>query len=318
MSSPDVSVNQIQSDFCAQGEYLFSKEIGRGTYGRVFLATRISDLKIVAIKRISQKHIGKFVFPEREYRILDELRHPHIVSVLGYLKDGLYDYLVFECAEKGDLLDFVNKRAIPFSERDLISLLFQLSSAVAFIHSSFYVHLDIKLENILLVNRTRNYLEIRLCDFGFTKKYDPETKIKYNCGSEHYAAPELIFERAIVGPEADIWSLGTTIYTAATGVFLVNIKNPMSSFKEFREKGVFVPYDSFLPLKIRAIVIKMLKYNPEERITASMILEEEILKSQVKRLDLNHILKRSESSPRSSRNEETPINSPLSSPSILP
>lgn len=309
MSSPEVpGILVISRD--NKTEYSLSKEIGRGSHGRVYLAIHISDLKNVAIKRISREVIGKYVFPEREYRVLKELQHPNIVSVLDHLKGTMYDYLVFEYVEKGDLLEFVNKRKIPFSERDLTRLLFQLSSAVSFIHSLFYIHLDIKLENILIADQTPEHLEVKLCDFGFVRKYSPDERVFYACGSQHYAAPELLFEDPIFGPEADVWSLGTSVYTAATGVFLVNVKDPVESLRDFRENGVYIPHDSFLPLKVRKVLIKMLRYDPDSRITAAEILKDEIFneKSQMRRLDLTHPLEGSSS--LSSATEESSINSP--------
>ncbi|KAI9218584.1 kinase-like domain-containing protein, partial [Blastocladiella britannica] len=86
--------------------------------------------------------------------------------------------------------------------------------ALAYMHDRNIVHRDLKLENILLVSRTRPYT-IKLSDFGMSMILpSADTRIDSRCGSEEYAAPELIMltGSAFAPKPADMWAAGVILY----------------------------------------------------------------------------------------------------------
>ena len=246
MSSPVRPI--ISGDIgSSRQEYHIEKQIGRGSFGDVYRAIDSVNLQIVAVKRVPNRHVGRDVFPEREYRILRDSRHSNIISVLAYLKDTNNSYLILEYAEKGDLLEFMNKRGGVLTERDSFRLLYQLTSAVKHMHSLLYVHLDIKLENILIFDERTDNFEVKLTDFGFAKSYDPLQRVIYGCGSMHYASPELVFEQPIFGPEADMWSIGCSVYAAATKRMVINGKDVRIAMNKIKITGVDIFHTNLSP-----------------------------------------------------------------------
>ncbi|KDQ59710.1 hypothetical protein JAAARDRAFT_629863 [Jaapia argillacea MUCL 33604] len=95
----------------------------------------------------------------------------------------------------------------------------ELCKAVAWMHSVGLVHRDIKLENILLTSNPFNALPpltqplIKLSDFGLSRFVDLDhPMLNTRCGSESYAAPELVTGRPYDGRETDAWALGVVLY----------------------------------------------------------------------------------------------------------
>lgn len=114
---------------------------------------------------------------------------------------------------RADMFDFIAKNG-PILDRKLLRSLFcQVLIAVAATKQSGYAHLDIKLENILIGN---DY-NLRLCDFGFSRKIGvPLSGMR---GSERYVAPEIIDENTYFydAANADIFSLGVVLFTMYFG-----------------------------------------------------------------------------------------------------
>ena len=81
------------------------------------------------------------------------------------------------------------------------------------------MHRDLKPENILVeenADSTDDNIRIKLTDFGFATKYDPNKKLNLSLGSPYYMAPELCQERAY-GPNVDVWAVGVITYILLTG-----------------------------------------------------------------------------------------------------
>merc|ERR1719444_653260 len=76
--------------------------------------------------------------------------------------------------------------------------------AVNYIHSHGVVHRDIKLENFLYETKEGDHL--KLIDFGFSKIWSPNTKMRASCGTLAYVAPEVLSQNYT--SKCDLWSLG--------------------------------------------------------------------------------------------------------------
>lgn len=132
-----------------------------------------------------------------------------------------------------DLLEQVLARG-PCSNVESRPLVRQLASAVAHLHSCDIVHLDIKLENILLDQRG----QVRLGDLGVAEVRPAGTLVNKECGSAAYAAPEVLLCKelgAYDGRAADCWSLGVSIFTIVSGRYPYCNGFQTSSYKAFVE-----------------------------------------------------------------------------------
>lgn len=156
---------------------------------------------------------------------LDE--HPNILNSFmtnpdGVLKNGVREepvmYNLIELAENGPISKYI--RITGAIEEDLVKFMFlQLTDAVRFIHSNYLVHLDLKLENILL----DKFYNIKLADLGVAFELG-KNKQKWNLrrGTLFYMAPEVMDlqkDCEFDAYKADIYSLGVWLYILLIGDF---------------------------------------------------------------------------------------------------
>ena len=89
----------------------------------------------------------------------------------------------------------------------------QLLLAVDLMHRNNIIHRDLKLDNILLMDRES--LQVSISDMGLACRADSEVDVSKKCGSPGYIAPEIFLNQNFT-PKADIFSLGTVFYTLLT------------------------------------------------------------------------------------------------------
>ena len=105
--------------------------------------------------------------------------------------------------------------ASPGLPEDLVKAIFgQIVSAVAYMHSKWVAHRDLKLENILI---NQNEKQIKLIDFGFATKCKKGEKLSTHCGTPHYMDPDLAKKESYYGHAADVWALGVILFMLLTG-----------------------------------------------------------------------------------------------------
>jgi len=147
-----------------------------------------------------------------EAMILSQCDHPNIVKLFEVTKvDGRMS-LVLELCDGGSVLD-----RLPYKESQASSIVRQVCSAVAYMHSKNMMHRDVECSNILFANTSEDS-EVKLVDFGSACELEmvPGHEgafrfLKEKTGSLHVMAPEVV--RGKYGPKADVWSLGCVAYT---------------------------------------------------------------------------------------------------------
>lgn len=194
------------------GNYKVLGTLGEGGFGKVRLALHATNGE-VAIKTIE-----KILMPPDEIVTVPEarhmmrLKHPHILKLFEVVDTEEHLHLVMEYAPRGDLCAYLME-AGKLSESAARAWFRQLVSAVQYCHQKNVVHLDIKLQNIL-VDGQKN---IKLPDFGLSERFTPGLRLDKFCGTPEYAAPEIKKQQKYHGPPADVWSLGVVLYSMITG-----------------------------------------------------------------------------------------------------
>ncbi len=201
------------------GPFRLVRQIGRGGMGVVYLAERRNDFRQeVAIKilpRFATDDAGRERFAQ-ERRILAQLRHPNICSILdgGELPDGT-PWLAMEYVPGESLCVRCERRDIALGER--IALFLQLCDAVQYAHRNLVIHRDLKDSNVLVDENGR----VKLLDFGIAKSLaslpaDGQTAAHDRFFSPLTASPEQVRgERATVA--TDVYALGALLHQLLCG-----------------------------------------------------------------------------------------------------
>ena len=112
----------------------------------------------------------------------------------------------------GDLLTYIKKRS-KLTEPVAKFIFKQIILGIKYIHDKSIIHRDIKLDNILL-DLDNN---IKICDFGVSRKINKGDIMFEQCGTPAYIAPEILINKGYEGFGVDIWSAGVVLYAMLSG-----------------------------------------------------------------------------------------------------
>lgn len=188
--------------------------------GTVWLAEDALLKRRVAVKEIDIP--PSYDGPERgsvEARLLREARaaarlgHPGAVSVYDVIEHGDRPWIVMEYVD-APTLDEVIERDGPLSPEAAARIGLDLLSVLETAHAEGIVHRDVKPANVMVTEDGR----VKLADFGIASiQDDPKiTQTGLVLGSPAFMAPEQA-QSGTSGPEADLWSLGATLYQTVEG-----------------------------------------------------------------------------------------------------
>jgi len=190
--------------------------IARGGMGVVYRATHLALDRPVALKVIARHLADNEGFRDRflrESRLAARLDHPAVVPVFDAREEEGELIVAMRLIEGGDLKKRIDATG-PLPPAEAVELLGQIASALDAAHAAGIVHRDVKPHNILLEGN-RAYLT----DFGLAKALGDSGVLSGTSvvGTAEYMSPEQ-WRGEMVGPAADIYSLGCVLYEALTGV----------------------------------------------------------------------------------------------------
>ncbi|MDE6235797.1 MAG: serine/threonine protein kinase [Muribaculaceae bacterium] len=169
-----------------------------------------------AKERVKQ---GQKDFIAEAKRLRDKIQHSHIVKVRDVFEINNTAYYVMEFLEGKSLRSYIKKNG-PRTEQEVLSLLRPIVCAVGHLHSERITHLDIKPDNIMIIERDGN-VSPKLIDFGLSKHYNrngqPTSTIRVVATSDGYSPIEQYQGITDFQPTADIYALSATIVYSLTG-----------------------------------------------------------------------------------------------------
>ena len=254
--------------------YKFKDVIGGGHFGTVRLGYKknVEPKKLYAIKSISKKNITDKDLDEmiKEVDILAQLDHPNIIKFYETYNDEYYFHIVMEVAKGKDVFDKIIEEGV-LTEKTVAHITYKVLSALVYCHSRDISHRDIKPENILFEHES-NEGEIKLIDFGLSRKYNDQEKMQTVLGTPYYVAPEVL--QGSYDYKCDIWSVGAFMYIMLTGEPPFNGKNNNVIFKRILNEEVNYPSEKFKNISPDAIDLlkKCLIKDPHKRITGEQAL----------------------------------------------
>ncbi|CAO0800498.1 unnamed protein product [Mucor circinelloides] len=274
------------------GNYTLQQSIGKGSMGKVKLATHNVTGEKIAIKIVPRANLQILNAPNhhtngksiqqiakekareenrevrtiREAHIMMLLKHPNIVGMKDLVLQGPYFYILMDYVNGGQLLHYIVKRQ-RLSDRRTRQFSRQIVSALDYLHRNSIVHRDLKIENIMIDKSGRH---IKIIDFGLSNLFCPERQLTTYCGSLYFAAPELLKANPYSGPEVDVWSLGVVIYVMATGSVPFDDKS-MPGLHDKIKRGQ-VTYPAHLSDECKNLLSRIFVTEPSQRIIMTDII----------------------------------------------
>ncbi|CAI7606347.1 unnamed protein product [Penicillium manginii] len=197
-------------DLRSVGNYSLGRLIGKGSFGKVYLAShKLTNGSKVVLKSSSKEDTNL----AREIHHHRQFLHPHIARLYEVVVTEELVWLVLEFCPGDELYNYLLRHG-PLPVEKVKRIFTQLVGAVAYVHSKSCVHRDLKLENILL----DKHENVKLCDFGFTREYEGKASyLQTFCGTICYSAPEMLKGEKYAGEKVDVWSLGIILYALLAG-----------------------------------------------------------------------------------------------------
>ena len=148
----------------------------------------------------------------REHELLERLSHPVLLRGFGSDLEGPYPHVLIEHLE-GPTLRRLIRQGAPLPPQQILPLALHIAAVLHYLAGEEVVHLDVKPDNIVMG------IPPRLIDLSLARSFERARKIKDYVGTNAYMPPEqcLPGERGEIGPPADVWGLGATLYHAITG-----------------------------------------------------------------------------------------------------
>lgn len=271
----------LQPGVLLADRYRIVRHISSGGFAKVYGAIDITDAlpTDLAIKVFEEPVGGGSGLNDpflsqllREAASLVNLDHPNIIRMYDFGQSGRYYFLVMEYAQGQPLDGIVEKRgALPEPVVALIGC--EVASALSYLSRHRIVHRDVKPDNIMITEQS----ELKLIDFGLAKIVGERTTIGASDefqGSAGFVSPEMIEGREELDVRSDIYSLGVTLYFAATGVNPFQAENHAKTLERHLE---------MIPLPAN-------EQNPDLSDEFSMLLDSMLAKHRDDRPDLENLL----------------------------
>ncbi|MFR9776943.1 protein kinase domain-containing protein [Micromonospora sp. MS34] len=250
--------------------YRLMSPLGQGGMGRVWKARDEVLHRDVAIKELVPP---PSLTPEerremrerslREARAIARLNNINVVRIFDVLRTDGDPWIVMEYVPSKSLQDAISEDG-PVSPAKAVQIGLGVLGALKAAHKAGIMHRDVKPGNVLLGNDGR----VVLTDFGLaTIPGDPNvTRTGMVLGSPAYIAPERARD-GTAGPEADLWSLGATLYAAVEGKSPYARPSAIATLAALATEPMPPPKNAG-PLK--PVLQGLLRKDPEERITAEV------------------------------------------------
>jgi serine/threonine protein kinase len=209
---------------------------------------------------------------ETEVRLLERLRHPVLLRSFGADLDGPRPHVVLEHLEGPRLSTLIRKYG-PLPAEQLVPLALQLSAAIHYLTREGIVHLDVKPSNIIMGGPPR------LIDLSVALSLDECAALRKPVGTDAYMSPEQCDPTGgtPVGPAADIWGVGATLFHAAARERPFPKGDPDSDVPEQRWPQLVEPPGAFdgrrVPRPVAEPIMDCLAYEPAERPAPAEVAE---------------------------------------------
>jgi serine/threonine protein kinase len=248
------------------GRYRLVSRLGSGGMGVVWQAQDERLHRTVAIKQLVLPPGLSEITAEganrramREGRITARLHHPHVVAVYDVVEHEGQPYLIMEYLPSKSLATVLSLQGV-FPPDTVARIGSQIASALAAAHQVGIVHRDIKPGNVLLTDDGT----VKITDFGVSHAAGEVTVTATGilAGTPAYLAPE-VAQGNSAGFPSDVFSLGSTLYTALEGRPPFGLNNNAIALLHQVASGEIIPPRQSGPFT--PLLLHLLQRDPEQR-----------------------------------------------------
>ncbi|XP_035445081.2 obscurin isoform X2 [Spodoptera frugiperda] len=251
--------------------YDLGDELGRGVQGVVYhAAERLTGRNYAA--KIMHGHSALKPFMKNELDILNLLNDRHLVRLHDAYEHEHTLALVLELAGGGELVRDRLLRGQYYTERDIAGYIRQVLRGLKYMHDNSVAHLGLTIGELLLSHAGSD--ELKLCDFGLSRRIQFNKHASLDYGMPEFVAPEVAAGEG-VSFAADLWSLGIITYILLSGHSPfrgVNDRETLTRIREGRWDWHDEEWWSRLSTESRDFISKLLVYNWHERMDVNTAL----------------------------------------------
>jgi len=261
------------------GNFELVEEIARGGMGVVYKARQTTPARSVALKMILAGQLASDADVERFYaeaQAVATLDHANIVPVFEVGNCEGQHYFSMGYVEGESLSERLARG--PLMAREAATIIRDVAGAVHYAHQRGIVHRDLKPANILIDQDGR----VRVTDFGLARRQTDETRLTHTgqlLGTPSFMPPEQIAGRAEdIGPAADVYSLGATLYAILTGRPPFQAASVAGTLRQVAEQEPVAlrQLDVAIPRDLETIALKCLEKLPLRRYATAQNLADDL------------------------------------------
>jgi tRNA A-37 threonylcarbamoyl transferase component Bud32 len=250
------------------GNYELLDEIARGGMGVVYKARQVNLNRIVALKMILAGQLANDSDVKRFYAEAEaaaNLDHPGIVPIFEIGQHEGQHYFSMAFIQGQSLAKKVADG--PFPPREAAELVRKIAEAVEYAHQKGIIHRDLKPANVLLDGSGQP----KVTDFGLAKQTKGDSGLTGTgqiLGTPSYMPPEQAAGKIdLIGPQADVYSLGAILYCLLTGRPPFQAANPMDTLLQVLDDEPVSPrqLNAQIPRDLETICLKCVSKEAEKR-----------------------------------------------------
>ncbi|WP_436531862.1 serine/threonine-protein kinase [Actinoplanes sp. HUAS TT8] len=262
-----LDAGEQRHDQVVAGRYRLTELAGTGGMGRVWRAHDELLDREVAVKEVlapaaqpGRDRAEILRDTVREARAAARLDHPGVVRIFDVVSAAGRSWIVMEYVPSRSLHDIVDKDG-PLTHQHAARIGLALLDALEAAHRAGVLHLDVKPHNVLIAGDGR----VVLTDFGLaTILAGTPARGEPLLGSPNYIAPER-YRHGISSRQADLWSLGATLYSAVEG------RPPYARLEVADSLAALLseaPDPPLCPGPLHEVIAGLLVADPERRLSA--------------------------------------------------
>jgi serine/threonine protein kinase len=245
----------------AADEYQFVRILGRGVFGEVWLARKLTSGIEKAIKVLLQASDHETAARERQaLELIKNLRHPYLLATEDFWVSGDRLHIVMEladCTLRNRLQRCREAGQAGIPEDELFGYLWEAAEGLDFLHSRRVTHRDVKPDNILLLNG-----HAKIADFGLARQQvEAIDAMKTLAGTPSYMAPEVWGKEG--GPASDQYSLAVSYIELRQGSAPVSAR-PIEEMLVAHIEGAH-EFSDIIGVEERRVLAQALARQPEDR-----------------------------------------------------